>query len=118
MKSNRKNRNEQNQNRQIQNEEEELRMELKYCERCGGLWLRQCGAGVVYCANCEREVADLPVPKKKPQRVKVPVLPHSVAEDYRYGRRRNREDGFNDDDQNQDFTNNDGTDLDAAGGVA
>ena len=28
-------------------------VELKYCERCGGLFLRECGAGVVYCAGCD-----------------------------------------------------------------
>ena len=27
-------------------------VELKYCERCGGLFLREPGAGVVYCASC------------------------------------------------------------------
>jgi ribosomal protein L37AE/L43A len=120
MKSNRKqNKSGQNQNEQAQ-QEEDLRMELKYCERCGGLWLRQCGAGVVYCANCEREVADLPVPKKKPQRVRVPVLPHSVAENYRYGGRENRfGETFDQNGQGDDFHNdNDGGDLDAAGGAA
>jgi hypothetical protein len=25
---------------------EVVRLELKYCERCGGLWVRECGAGV------------------------------------------------------------------------
>jgi hypothetical protein len=51
-----------------------LRMELKYCEHCGGLWMRECGAGVVYCENCQPKVADLPLPKKKPSRVpKIPV---------------------------------------------
>jgi len=27
----------------------EVRVELKYCEHCGGLWVRERGAGVVYC---------------------------------------------------------------------
>jgi uncharacterized Zn finger protein (UPF0148 family) len=77
------------------------RMELKYCERCGSLWLRECGAGVVYCNSCQVEVAELPVPKKKPERVKVPVRRHTVVEDY----------GF-------DEANGDEMDLEAAGGVA
>jgi hypothetical protein len=59
------------------------RMELKYCERCGGLWIRESGAGVVYCANCRPEVADLPAPKKKPGRVRMPVRPRTQVEDYR-----------------------------------
>jgi len=30
----------------------ELQLELKYCERCGGLWLRPQGADIVYCDGC------------------------------------------------------------------
>lgn len=59
------------------------RVELKYCERCGGLWLRECGAGVVYCTKCEPLVAELPAPKKKPQRVMLPVGPRPAVQDYR-----------------------------------
>jgi len=33
-------------------EDHEIQVELKYCERCGGLWLRPYGAVVVYCASC------------------------------------------------------------------
>lgn len=29
-----------------------IQMELKYCERCGGLWLRLKGSELVYCAAC------------------------------------------------------------------
>lgn len=36
------------------------RLELKYCERCGGLWLRQRGTGRVYCAVCTSEVPKFP----------------------------------------------------------
>jgi len=35
-------------------------LELKYCERCGGLWLRTQGTALPYCAPCARELADLP----------------------------------------------------------
>lgn len=31
---------------------EVVRMELKYCERCGGLWLRARGDAGVYCKVC------------------------------------------------------------------
>jgi uncharacterized Zn finger protein (UPF0148 family) len=78
-----------------------IRMELKYCERCGSLWLRECGAGVVYCSSCQAEVAELPAPKKKPERVKVPVRRHTVVEDY----------GFAGADEDE-------MDLEAAGGAA
>jgi len=34
--------------------------QLKYCERCGGLWLRPDGAVSPYCPACERFMAGLP----------------------------------------------------------
>lgn len=34
--------------------------ELKYCERCGGLWLRARGADALYCAGCARLMRELP----------------------------------------------------------
>lgn len=34
------------------NEVEITQLELKYCERCGGLWLRERGSQEVYCASC------------------------------------------------------------------
>ena len=57
-------------------------VELKYCEHCGGLWVRERGAGVVYCDACQPKVADLPAPKKEPGRVILPVRPHAAVEDY------------------------------------
>ena len=39
---------------------EEAQFELKYCERCGGLWLRPMGGGQIYCVRCSREMAKLP----------------------------------------------------------
>ena len=44
-------------------------VELKYCEHCGGLWVRERGAGMVYCERCQPKVADLPAPKRKPGRL-------------------------------------------------
>lgn len=41
-------------------EVEIISLELKYCERCGGLWLRPAGSDDVYCAPCESSMADLP----------------------------------------------------------
>jgi hypothetical protein len=44
-----------------------IEVELKYCERCGGLWLRLKGSGQVYCSSCEPYMADLPTaPLKRP----------------------------------------------------
>jgi len=60
-----------------------VRMELKYCEHCGGLYLRVSGAGVVYCERCQPQVADLTVPKKKPGKVELPVRAHALVEGYK-----------------------------------
>lgn len=57
-----------------------MRVELKYCEHCGGLWVREGGAGV-YCRRCEPKVADLPIPKK-PRRLTLPVGLRSRLESY------------------------------------
>lgn len=40
----------------------EIHIELKYCERCGGLWLRVQGADGVYCAKCRGHLAAAPNP--------------------------------------------------------
>jgi hypothetical protein len=75
MKSNRKD------NRKQHNES--TRMELKYCEHCGSLWLRESGAETVYCERCQPEVAELPAAKKRPGRVTLPVGNSPVIDDYR-----------------------------------
>jgi hypothetical protein len=36
-----------------------LKLELKYCERCGGLWLRPKGSDLIFCAGCARAMAGL-----------------------------------------------------------
>ncbi len=41
-----------------------VELELKYCERCGGLWLRRRGMQNVYCASCVPRMAEFPVPRK------------------------------------------------------
>lgn len=43
----------------------EILMELKYCERCGGLWLRPQGADVVYCRGCQEHMAAWPLPSER-----------------------------------------------------
>jgi len=62
---------------------DEVRVELKYCERCGSLWVRERGAGLVYCESCQRKVAELPATnKKKPGRLILPVGPHTEVQEY------------------------------------
>jgi ribosomal protein S27AE len=51
---------------------EGIQLDLKYCERCGGLWLRPHGTDGVYCAACGAYFAERPkvmdVPARKPRR--------------------------------------------------
>ncbi len=46
----------------------EIHVELKYCERCGGLWLRPQGTSGVYCASCRVCLAAMPNPGEAPPR--------------------------------------------------
>ena len=45
---------------------QETQVELKYCERCGGLWLRPQGADRVYCASCHERLGTRPNPGEAP----------------------------------------------------
>ena len=40
------------------------KLELKYCERCGGLCVRPHRADTVYCASCAEAIAELPPPRR------------------------------------------------------
>jgi Zn-finger nucleic acid-binding protein len=46
----------------------ESSLELKYCERCGGLWLRPVGGEQIYCTVCARAIAELPPPSTEVKR--------------------------------------------------
>lgn len=41
-------------------------VELKYCERCGGLWLRARSSRYVYCPACASRLRELPPPAREP----------------------------------------------------
>ena len=41
---------------------------LKYCERCGGLWLRMRGTGEVHCAPCRTQLWEFPIPPGRASR--------------------------------------------------
>jgi ribosomal protein S27AE len=49
-------------------EGEKIEVELKYCERCGGLWLRAQGADGVHCASCRVRLEARPDPGIAPVR--------------------------------------------------
>ncbi len=44
-----------------------LSFELKYCERCGGLWLRPAGGAQIYCVGCAGAVAQMPPVSRIPE---------------------------------------------------
>jgi len=39
-----------------------VHLELKYCERCGGLWIRAMHDGGVYCPRCSDAMAEMAPP--------------------------------------------------------
>ena len=43
-------------------------LELKICERCGGLWLRPAGSAWSYCGPCKIQMDQLPPVRLKPRR--------------------------------------------------
>lgn len=36
-----------------------IQLELKYCERCGGLWLRPKGSELIFCGDCAKGMAGI-----------------------------------------------------------
>jgi Zn-finger nucleic acid-binding protein len=69
-------------------EGQEIHVELKYCERCGGLWLRPQGAGGVYCAACRARLAAMPDPGEPSPRAvrrRNARLPRRIQQDDRGG---------------------------------
>ena len=48
----------------------EIQVELKYCERCGGLWLRPRGTDGVHCASCHARLAAMPNPGEAPRQAR------------------------------------------------
>lgn len=48
-----------------------VHLELKYCECCGGLWLRPKNAGDVYCESCAGQMAGFPAMGARPPRVRL-----------------------------------------------
>ena len=54
-------------------EGEILQLELKYCERCGGLWLRVKGTHEIYCSSCAATVSDVAISRKSKRAPRLPV---------------------------------------------
>jgi len=43
----------------------EVRIELKYCERCGALFLRQVGDFDIYCSGCTPAMHEMAISKRR-----------------------------------------------------
>jgi Zn-finger nucleic acid-binding protein len=54
-------------------EHELIQLELKYCERCGGLWLRRQGVSTVYCPPCSAEVPEFGLRRRARTRERTPI---------------------------------------------
>ncbi len=56
-----------------------VRFQLKYCERCGGLWLRLDDVATPYCPGCEHFMAELPLRACQPEIQAAPAACALVA---------------------------------------
>jgi len=59
----------------------QTQLELKYCERCGGLWLRPVGGGQIYCAGCAGQMLQLPPASKVQETARMPQGPRWGTDD-------------------------------------
>jgi len=50
-----------------------VQLELKYCERCGGLWMRVQGSQEVYCSGCAASILELPGVRQRRSKPRLPV---------------------------------------------
>lgn len=50
-----------------------IALELKYCERCGGLWMRRQGSEEVYCASCVLQMLEISFPQRQRTKPRLPV---------------------------------------------
>ena len=57
-------------------------VELKYCERCGALWLRTAGTRESYCAECFVKLQDWPQAKEGSKRHRAAHRNRSRSRDF------------------------------------
>ena len=61
--------------------DEALELELKYCERCGGLWLRVQGVKEVYCALCAVAMSEVAMGYRSRRVPRLPIR-HDIDAHY------------------------------------
>ena len=54
-------------------DDEVIELELKYCERCGGLWLRVRGLPDVYCAPCSTAMSEVAIGYRSKRGPRLPI---------------------------------------------
>ena len=54
-------------------DEKIVQLELKYCERCGGLWVRRVASENVYCAPCAVVMAEFASSSRRRTSPRLPV---------------------------------------------
>ena len=52
---------------------EVLQLELKYCERCGGLWLRVRGKQGPYCSSRAAAISEVAIGRRSKRSPRLPV---------------------------------------------
>ena len=52
---------------------EVIELELKYCERCGGLWLRRRDAKEVYCPPCVPQMLRCAIRRPRKSKSRLPL---------------------------------------------
>jgi len=57
-----------------------LQLELKYCERCGGLWLRVRGKHEPYCSSCAGAISEVAIGRKSTRPPRLPI--HDINSHY------------------------------------
>jgi len=57
-------------------------LELKYCERCGGLWFRRKGESQAYCESCLLQMSEMAGPENEAN-VSYARLRRGLASDHR-----------------------------------
>jgi Zn-finger nucleic acid-binding protein len=50
-----------------------VQLELKYCERCGGLWVREMGIDEIYCATCAIAMIDCATATRRHSSPRLPI---------------------------------------------
>ena len=57
----------------METKDEVIELDLKYCERCGGLWLRVRGLQDIYCSSCVVAMSEVAVGYRARRGPRLPI---------------------------------------------